>query len=75
MPAHACKVDFSPETGSLVACTCGYVVGPFQSYKLALKEAGAHRRAHEPIETAAQRDERKKKAREVAAARRALRNR
>lgn len=51
MSAHACVVDWSPETGALVACTCGFALGPFADRKIAEKEARAHREAHKPPPT------------------------
>lgn len=50
MTVHVCKVDRSPETGSLVVCTCGFALGPFRDKSLATEAARAHRRAHvEPV--------------------------
>lgn len=44
MTVHAATIDYSPDTGSLVACTCGLVLGPFHEYKEARKVASEHRR-------------------------------
>lgn len=44
MSVHAVTVDWSPDTGSLVVCTCGLVLGPFNDYDEAKKEAREHRR-------------------------------
>ena len=43
---HACKVDFSATSGSLVYCTCGYVVGPFADRARAGVVAKDHRAMH-----------------------------
>lgn len=43
---HSCKVDRSPDTGSLVVCTCGLVLGPFTEHGRALTVAREHRRIH-----------------------------
>lgn len=51
MSAHACIVDWSPETGALVVCTCGFVLGPFMERAAAAREADQHRRAHKPLPT------------------------
>lgn len=44
MTVHAATIDYSPDTGSLVACTCGLVLGPFPEYGEARKAAIEHRR-------------------------------
>lgn len=44
MSVHAASIDYSPDTGSLVVCTCGLVLGPFHEYKEARKAAVEHRR-------------------------------
>lgn len=44
MTVHAASIDYSPDTGSLVVCTCGLVVGPFHEYREARKAAAEHRR-------------------------------
>lgn len=46
MTAHACRVDRSRETGSIVACTCGFAVGPFTDRARAHETARDHREAH-----------------------------
>ena len=46
MSAHACTVDYSRETGSLVVCTCGFVLGPFRVKSNAQEEARHHRLVH-----------------------------
>lgn len=43
---HACGIDYSAETGSLVVCTCGFVLGPFRDKANALEEAKRHRDVH-----------------------------
>lgn len=43
---HATRVDRSKETGTLVVCTCGLALGPFQDHGRALEIATAHRRLH-----------------------------
>lgn len=53
---HACTVDFSRETGSLVACTCGFVVGPFSDKANAVEEARHHRLVHAAPSTPEQRE-------------------
>lgn len=45
---HATKVDRSKETGTLVACTCGIALGPFQDHDRALAVAREHRQATKP---------------------------
>ena len=40
-----CRVDTSA-TGSLVACSCGYVVGPFAAEESARADANRHRNVH-----------------------------
>lgn len=51
MTAHACRIDYSRETGTLVACTCGFVLGPFRDRANAVEAARAHRPVHvEPVE-------------------------
>lgn len=44
-PSPVCRVDTSA-TGSLVACTCGYVVGPFSTEEGAKADATRHRNRH-----------------------------
>ncbi|MGB4777428.1 hypothetical protein [Microbacterium sp.] len=46
MSAAACRVDRSPDTGSLVVCTCGFALGPFMDHSKALDVAEEHRRIH-----------------------------
>lgn len=41
---HAASIDYSPDTGSLVVCTCGLTLGPFNEYKEARSAAVEHRR-------------------------------
>lgn len=43
--AHATKVDRSPDTGSLVVCTCGLALGPYVEHEKALRAAKEHRTA------------------------------
>lgn len=75
---HVVTLDYSPETGSLVVCTCGLVLGPFHEYREARKAAAEHRRwtDAEIIGSADRRRgrDRERKARQ-AAARRAARER
>lgn len=49
MSVHVCKVDSSRETGSIVACSCGLSLGPYQGKATALAEARAHREATKPV--------------------------
>lgn len=42
--AHAMALDYSPETGTIVACVCGLILGPFAEYKEARSAAAEHRR-------------------------------
>lgn len=44
MTVHAATIDYSPTTGSILACSCGLVLGPFHEYKEARKAAAEHRR-------------------------------
>lgn len=44
MTVHVASIDYSPDTGSLVVCTCGLVLGPFHEYREARKAAVEHRR-------------------------------
>lgn len=44
MTIHVATIDYSPDTGSLVACTCGLVLGPFHEHGQAKKAAAEHRR-------------------------------
>lgn len=46
MSAAACRVDYSPTTGSLVVCTCGLALGPFMDKSRAVEIAAEHRRVH-----------------------------
>ncbi len=73
---HAVTLDFSPETGTIAACVCGLVLGPFNEYAEARSAAVEHRRwtGAEVIGSADRRRERnrERKARQ-AAARRAAR--
>lgn len=46
MSAHACRIDYSRETGTLVVCTCGFVLGPFRDRANAVEEARQHRQIH-----------------------------
>lgn len=46
MSAAACMVDHSPETGSLVVCTCGFALGPFMDHARAVEIARQHRKVH-----------------------------
>lgn len=50
MSAHACRVDTSKETGSLVVCTCGFVLGPFMERATAREIAREHRGAHKVVQ-------------------------
>ena len=78
MTVHAASIDYSPDTGSLVVCTCGLVLGPYTEYKEARKAAVEHRRwtGAEIIGSADRRRERNRRQTERrAAARRAARER
>lgn len=44
MTVHAVTVDWSPDTGSLVVCTCGLVLGPYNDYEEAKKVGREHAR-------------------------------
>lgn len=44
MTVHAATIDYSPDTGSILACSCGLVLGPFHEYGEARKAAIEHRR-------------------------------
>lgn len=44
MGAHVVTLDYSPETGTIVACSCSLVLGPFNEYKEARSAAAEHRR-------------------------------
>ena len=44
----ACKVDRSPDTGSLVVCTCGFAIGPYLDHPRAVRAAEQHRAIHTP---------------------------
>lgn len=41
---HAVALDWSPVTGTIAACTCGLVLGPFNEYVEARSAAMEHRR-------------------------------
>jgi len=43
---HVTRVDRSPDTGSLVVCTCGAVLGPMIDHDAALRVAREHRGRH-----------------------------
>lgn len=43
---HVTRVDRSPDTGTLVVCTCGLVLGPLIDHDAALGIAKAHRVHH-----------------------------
>ena len=73
---HAVTLDYSPETGTIVACVCGLTLGPFNEYAEARKAAVEHRRwtGAEVIGSADRRRERnRKQTARRAAARRAAR--
>lgn len=72
MTVHAASIDYSPDTGSLVVCTCGLVLGPFHEYKEARKAAIEHRRwtGAEVIGSADRRNETRRQKSERAAKRR-----
>ena len=44
--AYSCKTDRSPDTGSLVVCTCGLALGPFMEHERAAEVARDHRKMH-----------------------------
>lgn len=46
LDGHVTKVDRSPDTGSLVVCTCGVVLGPLTDHARALVIAREHRDRH-----------------------------
>lgn len=66
---HACTVDYSRETGSLVVCTCGFVLGPFRDKANAHEEARRHRLVHAAPSTPEQRERRNASQRAKRAAR------
>lgn len=70
---HACTVDFSRETGSLVVCTCGFALGPFRDKANAHEEARRHRLVHVEGSTPEQRERRNALQHARAAAARAAR--
>ncbi|WP_347123291.1 hypothetical protein [Microbacterium sp. SY138] len=43
---HVTNVDRSPDTGSLVVCTCGAALGPLGDHGRALIIAQEHRERH-----------------------------
>ncbi|WP_448237821.1 hypothetical protein [Microbacterium paulum] len=45
---HAASIDYSPTTGSLASCVCGWSLGPFQDYKRAKSAAAEHGRNFAP---------------------------
>lgn len=45
LAAHVVTLDYSPETGTIAACTCGLVLGPYNEYAAARSAAVEHRRA------------------------------
>lgn len=61
--AHTCKVDRSPDTGSLVACTCGLALGPFTDHSTALSAAREHRQV---VERQARADHQRERRRQAA---------
>lgn len=73
---HAATIDYSPDTGSLVVCTCGLTLGPYTDYVEARSAAVEHRRwtGAEVIGSADRRRERnRQQTARRAAARRAAR--
>lgn len=44
MTAHVVTLDYSPETGTIAACTCGLTLGPYTEYGEARTSAAEHRR-------------------------------
>ncbi|CDK00704.1 hypothetical protein MIC448_320008 [Microbacterium sp. C448] len=77
MTVHVVTLDYSPETGTIAACVCGLVLGPFHEYPEARKAAIEHRRwtGAEVIGSPDRRRdrERERTARQAAARRRAAR--
>jgi hypothetical protein len=75
MTVHAATIDYSPDTGSLVACTCGLVLGPFHEYGEAKKAAAEHRRwtGAEVVASEGTRRERRREQNAESAARRVAR--
>lgn len=76
MTVHAASIDYSPDTGSLVVCTCGLVLGPFHEYAEAREAAIEHRRwtGAEVIGSEDRRIDRRRQQNAKAAAKRAARN-
>lgn len=44
MSTHAVTLDYSPVSGTIAACMCGLVLGPFAEYGEARSAAAEHRR-------------------------------
>lgn len=62
MTAYVCRIDRSPNTGTLVACTCGFVVGPFMDVDRAVSVAKSHRDIHTAdVNNARQRERRRRR--------------
>lgn len=46
LDGHVTRTDRSRDTGTLVVCTCGAVLGPLLDHARALKAADDHRNVH-----------------------------
>ena len=46
LPGHVTRVERSPDTGTLVVCTCGLARGPLTDHDAALDIAKEHRTHH-----------------------------
>lgn len=73
MTAHAMMLDYSPETGTIAACTCGLTLGPFNEYAEARSAAVEHRRAVGGGEVIGSEDRRRERNRRQTARRAAAR--
>lgn len=70
---HVVTLDYSPETGTIAACTCSLVLGPFNEYVEARRAAVEHRRAVGGGEVIGSADRRRERNRQQTARRAAAR--
>lgn len=56
LDGHVTRTDRSADSGTLVVCTCGVVLGPLTSHKRALSVASEHREHHRRATARATRD-------------------
>lgn len=73
MTVHVVTLDYSPETGTIAACTCGLVLGPYTEYAAARSAAVEHRRAVGGGEVIGSEDRRRERNRRQTAKRAAAR--